>query len=32
MDMRTHFGPLYGATIRGVTVLSPAMLAESALD
>ncbi len=29
---RTHFGPLYGATIRGVTVLSPAMLAESALD
>ncbi|MBL8478664.1 MAG: PIN domain-containing protein [Sterolibacteriaceae bacterium] len=29
---RTHFGPLYGATIRGVTVLSPAMLAESVPD
>ena len=29
---RTHFGPLYGTTIRGVTVLSPAMLAESILD
>ncbi|WP_310449582.1 PIN domain-containing protein [Sulfuritalea sp.] len=29
---RTHFGPLYGTTIRGVTVLSPAMLAEALLD
>jgi hypothetical protein len=29
---RTHFGALYGKTIRGVTVLSPAMLAESVLD
>lgn len=29
---RTHFGPLYGTAIRGVTVLSPAMLAESILD
>jgi predicted nucleic acid-binding protein len=28
---RTHFGPLYGKTIRGVTVLSPAMLAEAVL-
>lgn len=26
---QTHFGPLHGTTIRGVTVLSPAMLAES---
>jgi predicted nucleic acid-binding protein len=26
---RTHFGALYGKTIQGVTVLSPAMLAES---
>jgi predicted nucleic acid-binding protein len=25
---RTHFGQLYGKTIRGVTILSPAMLAE----
>lgn len=29
---RTHFGQLYGKTIRGVTILSPAMLAEVALD
>lgn len=29
---RTHFGPLYGSTIRGVTILSPAMLAESIPD
>ncbi|MDZ4251871.1 MAG: PIN domain-containing protein [Sulfuritalea sp.] len=29
---RTHFGSLYGKTIRGVNVLSPAMLAESVLD
>ena len=29
---RTHFGALYGKTIRGVTILSPAMLAESVLD
>lgn len=29
---RTHFGSLYGKTIRGVTILSPAMLAEVALD
>lgn len=29
---RTHFGPLYGTTIRGVTIQSPAMLAESILD
>jgi len=29
---RTHFGQLYGKTIQGVTVLSPAMLAEAALD
>jgi hypothetical protein len=28
---RTHFGPLYGKTIQGVTVLSPAMLAETVL-
>lgn len=28
---RTHFGPLYGKTIGGVTVLSPAMLAETLL-
>ncbi len=28
---RTHFGPLYGKTIRGVTVMSPAMLAEIVL-
>ncbi len=29
---RTHFGQLYGKTIQGVTVLSPAMLAEATLD
>jgi len=29
---RTHFGQFYGKTIQGVTVLSPAMLAEVALD
>lgn len=28
---RTHFGPLYGKTIRGVSVLSPAMLADAVL-
>jgi uncharacterized protein len=28
---RTHFGPLYGKSIQGVTVLSPAMLAEKVL-
>ena len=28
---RSHFGPLYGKTIRGVTVLSPALLAEAVL-
>jgi len=28
---RTHFGSLYGKTIRGVSVLSPAMLAEKVL-
>ena len=28
---RTHFGALYGNTIRGVTVLSPAMLADAVL-
>lgn len=28
---RTHFGPLYGKTIQGVTILSPAMLAEIVL-
>ncbi|MBI5439062.1 MAG: hypothetical protein HY936_08995 [Nitrosomonadales bacterium] len=28
---RTHFGQLYGKTIRGVSVLSPAMLAETVL-
>ncbi len=28
---RTHFGPLYGKSIQGVTVLSPAMLAETVL-
>ena len=26
---RTHFGALYGKTIRGVTVLSPALLADA---
>lgn len=25
---RTHFGPIYGKIIQGVTTLSPAMLAE----
>lgn len=28
---RTHFGALYGKTIRGVTVMPPAMLAEVVL-
>lgn len=28
---RTHFGLLYGTTIRGVSILSPAMLAEKIL-
>jgi predicted nucleic acid-binding protein len=28
---RTHFGHLYGKTIQGVSVLSPAMLAETVL-
>ena len=28
---RTHFGQIYGNTIRGVSVLSPAMLAETVL-
>lgn len=28
---RTHFGPLYGKTVHGVSVLSPAMLAEIVL-
>ncbi len=28
---RTHFSQLYGKTIRGVSVLSPAMLAEAVL-
>ena len=28
---RTHFGALYGTTIRGVKICSPAMLAESIL-
>ena len=28
---RTHFGPLYGKTIRGVSVLSPAMMAKAVL-
>ena len=28
---RTHFGQLYGKTIQGVSVLSPAMLAETVL-
>jgi hypothetical protein len=28
---RTHFGPLYGKIIQGVSVLSPAMLAETVL-
>lgn len=29
---RTHFGQFYGKTIQGVTVLSPAMLAETILS
>lgn len=29
---RTHFGQLYGKTIQGVSVLSPAMLAEIVLS
>lgn len=29
---RTHFGQFYGKTIQGVSVLSPAMLAESVLS
>jgi predicted nucleic acid-binding protein len=29
---RTHFGQFYGKTIQGVTVLSPAMLAEAVLS
>ena len=28
---RSHFGALYGKTIQGVTVMSPAMLAEEIL-
>ncbi len=28
---RTHFGQIYGKTIQGVSVLSPAMLAETLL-
>ena len=28
---RTHFGPLYGRTIRGVTIHSPRSLAEALL-
>lgn len=28
---RTHFGPLYGKTIQGVSILSPALLAEAVL-
>jgi len=28
---RIHFGPLYEKSIQGVTVLSPAMLAETVL-
>ena len=28
---RTHFGQFYGKTIQGVSVLSPAMLAETVL-
>ena len=28
---RSHFGPLYGKTLGGVTVVSPAMLAEAVL-
>lgn len=28
---RTHFGQLYGKTIQGISVLSPAMLAETVL-
>lgn len=29
---RSHFGPLFGKTIRGVAIMSPAMLAEAVLD
>ena len=29
---RTHFGPLYGKTVHGVSVLSPAMLANALLN
>ncbi len=29
---RTHFGPLFGRTIQGVTVHSPRSLAEALLD
>lgn len=29
---RTHFGALYGKTIRGVSMLSPVMLAEAVLN
>lgn len=28
---KTHFGTFYGKTIQGVTILSPAMLAETVL-
>ena len=28
---RTHFGQLYGETIQGISILSPAMLAETVL-
>ena len=28
---RSHFGPLYGKRIQGVSILSPAMLAEAVL-
>lgn len=28
---RTHFGPFYGKTIQGVSILSPAMLAKTVL-
>ncbi|MDP2793513.1 MAG: PIN domain-containing protein [Sulfurisoma sp.] len=29
---RTHFGPLHGKTIQGVSILSPSMLAEIVLE
>ena len=29
---RTHFGPLFGKTVRGVTLHSPRSLAEAVLD